>query len=813
MGGMRFWAAGVLALILAALAPASGLAAPAPAPFEAEIAAAKGAMMADPSAALTRARTAERLAGPSHDPTTELARATALWLEAEALVRLDRAPEGLSLAGSARRIAERMAPDSKLVGDLLITEGYADQTTGKPAEALRDYQRASAILHKVGDLRGQSKTLQMIGGIYDDAKDYARALDYYRQASDIYRLDDALSLSAFNNAGVTLKNLGRYAEAEQSFRRALHTADQLDSNSLRLRILTNIADDLARSGHLDAARAEIARARAIAARDPSVADWVPFLWGVQAEVDLAAGRVDLAAQHIGRAFAGADLATTPEPFREFHQLAYRIYKRQGDYGRSLAHLEAFKRLEDASWQLAGSTSGQLAAAQFDFTNQTLQIARLKLSKLSEQQRFSAERDGLTALLLAVFTVALALAVTAFLIARRGHHFAQDANRRLEEANQSLERAVAARTEFLARTSHEIRTPLNGIIGVAHALLSRSDLTPEVRSMLSMLRHCGDAMASLVSDILDMAAIERKAVSLAEADHELGTLLHDAVEVWRWRARDKGLSFEVEAPGELPRIVCDGVKFRQVLDNLLSNALKFTAEGGIGVACVVAGEGEAVRVAITVRDTGIGIGAGQRERIFEPFHQVDGGTSRRYEGTGLGLSISRELARLMGGDLVLEAQADGSAFTFHFIAQGLARPTAAAGDPASPPIGGDTLLLVDPNPLNATFLRMGLKASGRSIRTVSDLQDEAVSAGQDAPAIVLLSIDGPDTAGPAVRLARTRFPAARLLVLCAPDHRPDARSVDHGLAEAWLDKPLPLPALMAALDRPAPAAPIAGTTAA
>ena len=112
MGEVRFWTAGMIALILAALAPAPapGQAAPAPAPFEAEIAAAKGAMMADPSAALTRARTAERLAGPSHDPTTELARATALWLEAEALVRLDRAPEGLSLAGSARRIADRMAP-------------------------------------------------------------------------------------------------------------------------------------------------------------------------------------------------------------------------------------------------------------------------------------------------------------------------------------------------------------------------------------------------------------------------------------------------------------------------------------------------------------------------------------------------------------------------------------------------------------------------------------------------------------------------------------------------------------------------------
>jgi len=543
-----------------------------------------------------------------------------------------------------------------------------------------------------------------------------------------------------------------------------------------------------------------------------VADWVPFLWGVQAEVEFDAGRIDLAAQHITRTFAGADLATTPEPFREFHQLAYQIYKRRGDYAQGLVHLEAYKRLEDASWRLAGSTSGQLAAAQFDFTNQTLQIARLKLSKLSEQQHFSTERDQLTALLLAVFTLALLLAVTAFLIARRGRIFAQEANHKLEEANHSLERAVAARTEFLARTSHEIRTPLNGIVGIAHALLSRTDLTAEVRSLLSILRHCGDAMSSLVSDILDMAAIERKAVTVSDAEHDLEALLRETLEVWRWRARDKGLAFHVEGIDGAPRVACDGVKFRQVLDNLLSNALKFTPDGDIRVRCALAPAGDGLRVAITVCDTGIGIRPGQRELIFEPFHQVDGGTSRRFEGTGLGLSISRELARLMGGDLVLEDSAAGSVFTFSFVARNLDSPHLTSGaaeragrmdGPADVRAEADTLLLVDPNPLNATLLRVGLKASHRSIRTVPHLDDPSVLAGGQPPAIIVVSADTSEAAVRTVRQARARFTSARILALCAPAHRPDADSADFHQADAWLDKPTPLPQLIAGLGRLAP----------
>jgi len=796
MGSYRCWLTLTLILGLTAMAPAAAGAADAR--FDAEVQAAKAGMMADPSIAIVHARRAEALAGRTAEAASQIERATAEWLEAEAMVRMDRAADGLRLAIQARKTAETYAPNSKLLGDLLITEGYADQNIAKPGEALRSFQQANAILRSAGDLRGQSKTLQMIGGIYDDAKDYQRALGYYEQASDIYKLDDALALSALNNVGVTSKNLKQFDKAEQYFRRAYAVANRLGSNSLRFRILTNLADCLALNGKLPAARKEISLARSIYATDPSVADWAPFLWGAQAEADFSAGRLDLAAQHIDRTFAGADLAKTTEPFRDFHLLAYRIFKRTGAFARALEHLEAYKRLDDASAELAGSTSGQLASAQFDFTNQNLQLARLKLSKLTEQQKFSAEKDQLTALLLAVFSVALVLAVTAFLVARRGRNFAQKTNLELERLNSSLERAVAARTEFLARTSHEIRTPLNGVVGIAHALLGRKDLTPEVRSLITMLHHCGDSMSALVSDILDMAAIERKVVTLSDAEHDLEALVRDTVEVWRWRVQTKGLRFSVDGFDSVHRVVCDQVKVRQVLDNLLSNAVKFTSSGDVRLQCAVQDQGDVRRIAITVSDTGIGVPADQRDVIFEPFHQVDGSTRRRFEGTGLGLSISRELARLMGGDLVLEDSPAGAVFTFSFVSRERRGPEPAAMD-APRPEGAASLLVIDSNPLNASILRAGLKAAALSIETISHL-DAVTSQGEaQDPTIVVVSIDSSDAPEAVVRQVRKRFATARVMALCGPGQRPDDGSPMSRMADAWIEKPIRLPSLIEALE--------------
>ena len=259
MGAYQVWTRLAIAVALIVCAPIAAIATEPG--FEAEIQAAKAGMMADSAHALGHARKAEALAGHGTDASSQVALATAQWLEAEAMVRMDRPADGLQLADKARKTAEKYAPNSKLVGDLLITKGYADQNVANPGEALRNFQEANAILTIAGDLRGQSKTLQMIGGIYDDAKDYKRALSYYERASDTYRMDDALALSALNNVGVTAKNLKEFDKAEQYFRRAYVISDRLDSNSLRFRILTNLADCLALNGKLNAARKEINLAR------------------------------------------------------------------------------------------------------------------------------------------------------------------------------------------------------------------------------------------------------------------------------------------------------------------------------------------------------------------------------------------------------------------------------------------------------------------------------------------------------------------------------------------------------------------------
>ena len=760
---------------------------------------AKSFILSEPNRALEYAQRAEASAGLAHNADARIRRASAQWLEAEALIRLNRADEGLPIAKSARAATELDAPNSQLLGDILMAEGYAEETVARPADALNDYQRANRLFSAKHDLRGQSKSLQNIAGIYDEAKDYDRALSYYRQATDIYQADDALALSAFNGAGITYQHLNRYAEAEASFRRAEGIAVRLKSPMLEASVLANIANALVLQKKYDSAQLEIARAQLVRARNPSVAELSPLLWGVQAEVDFRRHRIAAALEDLDKAFKGLDLASTDAPFHDIHEFAYEIYRQTGEFRKATAHLEAYKRLDDASWKLAASTSAQLASAQFDFAKQNLQITELKLSKAAERQRFADQRAEFGLWLTLAFLAALVLAIVALVIALRGRNFAQIANRKLELVNTSLERAVAARTEFLARTSHEMRTPLNGIAGIAQALLSRSDLSSDVHRHVQMLATCSDAMTSLVEDILDMAAIERKNVRLSCAEHDLGALLTRVSGPWRERAILARLDFEVEGFDSAPRVTCDDARVAQVLDNLLSNAVKFTPEGKITVLCSSEFAHDAWRIVLTVSDTGVGVPEALREQIFEPFQQADGGTKRQFGGTGLGLSISRELARLMGGDLQYQDRSEGpgACFVFWF--------TAGKAEPQVEPVLGEALsladrriLLIEPNPLNAALLRVGLEPVCRSITLVPNLDDFDPNVRREDALVLIMSMGASDDIEERLRIARDRIGDASLVALHPPASGEQSLELEEGLADLWLAKPIQLPALIEAL---------------
>lgn len=253
------------------------------------------------------------------------------------------------------------------------------------------------------------------------------------------------------------------------------------------------------------------------------------------------------------------------------------------------------------------------------------------------------------------------------------------------ARQAAEAAARAKSQFLANTTHELRTPLHGIMGMTDLVLE-TDLTADQREALSLVRRSAEELLAVVNDLLDYARLEAGRLALRAAPFSLRECLDLALAPLAHRARQKGLTFEVEvAPAVPDRLVGDAGRFRQVVLNLAGNAVKFTERGGVRLRVApepAAADAEAVTLRVAVEDTGIGIPREKLAAVFEPFIQADGSTTRRYGGTGLGLAISRELVGLLGGRIWVESE-EGRGSTFRFTAR-FAR--ADGQDSPSPPEG-------------------------------------------------------------------------------------------------------------------------------
>jgi PAS domain S-box-containing protein len=255
-----------------------------------------------------------------------------------------------------------------------------------------------------------------------------------------------------------------------------------------------------------------------------------------------------------------------------------------------------------------------------------------------------------------------------------------AARELDLKRREAEAANIAKTQFLANMSHEIRTPLNGVLGMA-AVLAQSSLDERQVRMVGTIQQSGDDLLEILNGILDMARIESGKLELEETTFRLDDLLDAAEALFAPLAMKKGVSFRIETgPEARDFFYSDPTRIRQVLYNLISNALKFTTKGEV-VAVVdvtASAEGEGRRdLTMAVRDTGSGISTEKLDRIFQPFTQADGSTTRVFGGTGLGLSIASQLAKLLGGEITVEsAQGVGSTFTARFCVQAAEPPAAA-----------------------------------------------------------------------------------------------------------------------------------------
>ncbi|MDP1837247.1 MAG: PAS-domain containing protein, partial [Reyranella sp.] len=392
----------------------------------------------------------------------------------------------------------------------------------------------------------------------------------------------------------------------------------------------------------------------------------------------------------------------------------------------------------------------------------------------------------------------------------------------EKSRADAEAANQAKSTFLATMSHEIRTPMNGVLGMMEVLEAEGVDETQAHTVATM-RESAQALLRIIDDLLDFSKIEAGALELEETPFSLTGLVESAIATFRPQAERKGLSLVAAvAPGSTDALVGDPTRVRQILFNLLGNALKFTDRGGAMIRARTEPLGEGgTRVVLSVSDTGIGMNEAQQQRLFLPFSQADSSTTRRFGGTGLGLSIVRRLAQLMGGDVAAESS-PGAGSTFIVTLTLLAAPadspladlpldrspaeTAAAASAASTSLAGNRVLVVDDHPINRDVLVRQLRALGVASDSAADGLAGLQAWRSGAYDIVFADIHMPQMDGfemtaeirrleTADRRPHTPIVAVTANALAGEDERCRAAGMD-----GYLSKPVSLDRLRATLQR-------------
>ena len=394
---------------------------------------------------------------------------------------------------------------------------------------------------------------------------------------------------------------------------------------------------------------------------------------------------------------------------------------------------------------------------------------------------------------------------------RSHRQLQEATNALVAKQQEAEAANIAKSEFLANMSHEIRTPLNGVLAMAH-ILSQADLPPREKEAAGLICTSGEMLERLLSDVLDLAKVEAGRLEIEAAPFRAGDLIRNIGALFRPRADEKGVRLIVEVDPAVDHTwLGDAVRIRQIVLNLVSNAVKFTAAGDVRLSLAPGAHGG---LRFTVSDTGVGFDPAVKARLFDRFQQADGSITRRFGGTGLGLAISRRLAEMMGGDLDCSSTPGaGAAFWLDIDLPTISDPGGLPDVRAREvPVPGLRLLVADDHPTNLKVIEIILAGQGMHIACVENGLEAVKAQAASRFDLVLMDMQMPVMDGltavreiraAEVRSGALRTPIVMLTANAMPEHIRAGREAG---ADGHLTKPLTPSSLFAAIAEVTAASP-------
>lgn len=719
---------------------------------------------------LEAARLAERaldLLGSENSNTPDYLRA--LVLAARNRTRLGNYGRAMEMGMRADRIANSIEVSPGLRAEMHDALGLTYQRLGSMGDALLEFRKAHDIRAEEGDSAALVSSLTNIAGVHALSGQFVESLEHYAAALDTARALELDVVAARIRTNMAYSHIERGApeQAQPLLEDVLAFAEAAPNPLFLAHGNQNMGEALFYLGRLDAAEQHLSRARRFAKENgllSVLSDSEIFLGRIR----LARGDPDGALDMARQAMETTQRLEEPQRLEDIHKLIYGAHKAQENTAQALQHLEESIQYRESVFNRESDRRLSLLNAQFGLTEKQHEIDLLQQEREIQSlqlDRQRQERNLVLAILMAsgFVIVGLGLGLWSKIQSNRqiGHKSAQ-----LESARQQLAQASAAKSEILATTSHEIKTPLNGILGMTDLLLA-SDLAPAQKQQLEAIRESGQAMTALLEDILDMSKIEAGRIEIRPADIDLHAFLQRQTAVWRSLAAGKGLGCDLVTAPDLPRDVhLDTNRLRQILLNLVSNAVKYTVEGHVRIhAALNRADGDLYHLQFTVSDTGPGLPAEGREHIFQPYQ----GSQGLAGSAGLGLHICRKLADALGGEIGVESiKGEGSRFWFTVIApaasegvlplESSAREESQASMKldAAAALAGRHVLIVDDNEINRRLFAAILKSAGMtwdSVECGSAAIDSAATGGYD---MILMDLRMPGMDGvAATRLIRAQ----------------------------------------------------------